>query len=80
MDREGLLTRDDGRRGLGEQWHTLLEPPRTMVVLRQLSAHVASVDRLAEHGGLPQRETLEPRQRLDFAAAAFGLARDQLGA
>src|SRR5215218_3636908 len=66
-----------GRR-LGEERHAELHPRGAVVLLAELAADVPAVDRLAEHSGLPQRERLEPRERLDAAAAALGVALDEV--
>src|SRR2546430_16896367 len=50
------------------------------VVRRQLAAYVATVDRLAEDGRFPERQCLEPRERLDVAAASARISLDELRA
>src|SRR5581483_7612157 len=67
-----LLAGDQRERRLGKQRDALLEPRRAGVLLRQLAANEPAVDRLAEHRGLPERERLEPLERLDVAAALDG--------
>ena len=55
-------------RGLREVRDALLEARRTRVLGPELPADEPAVDRLAEHGRLPERERLEPRtaaRRLD---------------
>ncbi len=49
----------------------LLEDRGAGVLGAQLATDVAAVDRLAEDGRLPERERLEPGERLDVAAARF---------
>src|ERR671936_1619313 len=67
------------RRGLREQRHAFLEAGGPIVVGRELAAYVATVDRLAEDGRLPECERLEPAERLDVAPAAARISLDQLG-
>src|SRR5581483_12255202 len=64
----------------GEQRHRMLEHGRARVLGAELAADEAAVDRLAEDGGLPQRERLEPAERLDLASAPLAVPGDELGA
>ena len=43
----------------------MLEERGACVLAAELAADEASVDRLTEHRRLPEREPLEPRERLD---------------
>jgi hypothetical protein len=63
---------------LGEQRDALGESLRTGIVGGQLATDIAPVDRLAEDGGLPERERLEPRERLDVAPARAYVSLDEL--
>ena len=71
---------DRFERRLGEQRHRVLEERGACVLAAELAADEASVDRFTEHCRLPERERLEPRERLHVAAAAFLVARDELRA
>jgi hypothetical protein len=50
--------------GIGEERHALLEPCGARVLGAELAAEIATVDRLAEDRRLPERECLEPAERL----------------
>ena len=58
--------------------HALLEAGRVRVLGGELAADEPAVDRLAEDGRLPERERLEPGERLDLAAALLDVALDEL--
>ena len=62
----------------GEQRHPELEPRRACVLRSELTADVATVDRLAEDGGFPERERLKPRERLDLTPAPCAVMLDEL--
>src|SRR4029077_16810213 len=64
--------------GLRHQRHRLLVGSRARVLGAELAPHVAAVDRLAEDGGLPERERLEPAERPDVPAAPYDIAPDEL--
>ena len=53
---------DRFERSLGEQRHGVLEERGACVLAAELAADEASVDRLTEHGRLPERERFEPRR------------------
>src|SRR5712691_4154750 len=63
---------------LGEERDARLETAPAGAVRRQLAGQIPPVDRLAEDGRLPERERLEPRQRLDVTAASTRVTLDEL--
>ena len=65
-------------RRFGEERHAFLEARSALVLGAELPAQEPSVDRLAEDRRLPERERLEPAERLDVAAASGHVALDQL--
>src|SRR6266540_2750233 len=69
--------RCDVGRSSGEREDTLLEAGGERVV-RELTAQIAGVDRLAEDCSLPEGERLEPREVGDVATAAALVVFDQL--
>ena len=56
----------------------MLEERGARVLGAELAPREATVDRLAEHRGLPEGERLEPGERLDVPAGALAVALDQL--
>src|SRR5690348_3979575 len=65
-------------RRLGEEWDAELVARGARIFSTQLAANVTPVDRLAEDGRLPEREGLEPAERLDVAAGLCDIAADEL--
>src|SRR5262249_47366488 len=76
--REGLqadrLAANERQSGLCQERYSALEARRTGVLCGQLAADEPPVDRLAEDRSLPERQSLEPGERLDGETAPLDVA------